>query len=316
MKKYLIIILLVTLGFCVLFYFEKEKKHAWDASLSLRTGAYLLPQFKPSAVREIAIRLEDEHIHLHQDDQGIWHVRERADYIANANLISELLLRLAQAKISESLTCPDDQLHRLNLTAEHAYTVSLLGKDSTVLLPPLRMGYLLLPEDANYNPAAQVSGRYYALETTPLTVFLSTLSLDHMPVKSSEWLDKSFFKIGKIKSVQFTDSAHSFSFVRTAANESFVSSNPVLFSNEVADTASYYLDALTFNDVIDKKDFQAPQIAEMKIVAFDGNIFDILLYKKEGIYMQITCSNPQLFPMSEKFIFHVPEHLLKHFIAL
>lgn len=271
-------LLFVTLLLGVLAYFVIDRyRMELDRNAKAAAGALLLPNLEVNKVAKIVLRSPRGETHLHLKD-GIWYVRERADYYARTDIVNFLLYALANARITEIIPVPAEQLDRLGLalpplditpvtsrgvskTVEFPLSIECLDVNGQPLSPTLVAGVPIYPKDME-NPVAKLLGRNYLVARAPYDVCLSSQTLAETSARPFTWLDKSFPPITQLNGIALTfpDSpAMSWRMARIDAAMPFQlldAPESGHFDIENADTASFFLQALTFEDVRPHKEAQ------------------------------------------------------------
>jgi len=112
-KQFLILLVaLVVLAAAGAGVFWKDRA-AWKRD-DARLGEKLLPTLKAADVAEIVVRGERGEVHVAKSGAG-WVVRERADFPADANVVSGLLQKLIDLKVVQTEPSGDTQRARLLL---------------------------------------------------------------------------------------------------------------------------------------------------------------------------------------------------------
>jgi hypothetical protein len=206
-KQFLILVIaLLVLGGAGFALFWQDIA-AYRAS-GAKIGGKLLPGFKISDVAEIRLQDGKSQATLARKDK-VWVVRERNDYAANFQEISDLLIKLVELKVVQSETIGSSLLPRLELAGpgkgEGSGTL-LEMKDSTgKVLAGLTLGKKVLKKDpGNPLPIAQEgvpAGRYILPATSTQTVVVVSDPLASAEAKPGKWLAKDFFKADRIKTL-------------------------------------------------------------------------------------------------------------------
>jgi len=266
-RKQLILLLaaLVVIGAAGLVLLQRNQK-SWTES-EAQIGGKLLKNFQINDVAAIHIK-GDADLTLEHKDDG-WRIRERGGYPANASQIKELLIKLGDLKIVQSDPIGPSQLARMHLAEPGK------GPDSAILLEfkdarGKTLQSLLLgkkhtqtserPSRMPYGDEGFADGRYVMLGGDPKTVLTISDALDHVDPRASDWLDKDFFKVEKLRSVSFvsTNAANSWKLSRESESAPWTLAEPkageVLDTNKVASLSS----ALSYASFVDVAADAAP----------------------------------------------------------
>jgi Domain of unknown function (DUF4340) len=210
-KQFLILVLaLIVLGGAGLALFWQDIA-AYRAS-GAKIGARLLPQFKLADVAQVHLRDAKQEVTLLRKDTG-WVVKERRGYPASFQEISDLLVKLAELKVTQSEQIGASLLARVELNepgkGEGAGTLIEFKDMQEKPLARLVLGKKILKKDP-LNPLPTAvdgvpAGRYVlrpdAKETIAVVVSDPLNSADANP---GRWLQKDFFKIERIKTLTVT----------------------------------------------------------------------------------------------------------------
>jgi len=222
-KQFLILVIaLVVLGGVGLAMFWQDI--AAYRSTGAKIGARLLPGIKLSDVAEIDLQDATSKATLARKDKA-WGVRERGDYPANLQELSDLMIKLAELKVVQSEAVSANLLPRLGLGAPAqkpkpapasatapapAEQASGTGtrvelKDAAgKALGSLILGKVVLKKDpGNPLPSAQngvPAGRYVMVSGTTNVAVVSD-PLNNAEANPAKWLDKSFFKAERVKTL-------------------------------------------------------------------------------------------------------------------
>lgn len=174
-----------------------------------RIGAKLFPALRIADVAEI--RLEDGSgaVTLARGEQG-WIVRERGGYRANFQDVSELLVKLAELKVTQVEQVPAGLLARVGLARpgerEGAGTLVELKDAAGKPLARLLVGKKVLKRDPlNPLPAAKEgvpAGRYVLPGAENEQVVVVSDPLNVIEAKPGKWLAKDFFRAERIRALQ------------------------------------------------------------------------------------------------------------------
>lgn len=197
----LVILLGVVLG-GIGFYLKSRDASTWTSS-GAGLGQKLLADFEVNDVAHIRIVQGTNELNLVRKDD-LWRVKERWDYPANFETISEFLRKAWEMKAVRTMQVGQSQWGRLELLkpgeGDKAGTlVELKDKDGKVL-SSLILGKKHLRESSG-GGEGWPDGRYVMVASNPGTVSLISETWSHIEPKPESWLNKDFFKCEKIKSV-------------------------------------------------------------------------------------------------------------------
>lgn len=206
-KQFLVLVLaLLALGGAGLALFWQDLA-AYRAS-GARIGAKLLPEFRIADVAEIRLQDAKQQITLARRDNA-WVVVERGGYHADLQQVSELLIKLAELKVTQVEQVGSAFLGRLELVepgkGEGAGTLIELKDTAGKPLARLVIGKKVLKKDPlNPLPAAKdgvPAGRYVLAENAKETVIVVSDPLSAAEANPGRWLNKDFFKAERVRTL-------------------------------------------------------------------------------------------------------------------
>src|SRR6185503_1541254 len=144
---------------------------------------------------------------LKQDD--LWRVRERNDYPANFSQISDLLLKLRDLKIVQVEDIGPSQLARMELAPGQGSNSAVVVQFddqadkpiSTLLLGKKHMKKSAQPSQFE-GDGEFPDGRYVEMGTNSHQVALISDPLETLDSNPDAWLNKDFFKVEKLKTIE------------------------------------------------------------------------------------------------------------------
>jgi len=206
-KQFLILVIaLAVLGGAGLALFWQDIA-AYRAS-GARIGAKLLPGFRIADVAEIRLKDAKNEVTLARAENA-WVVRERGGYAANFQDIGDLLIKLAELKVTQSEQVAPALLPRLALAepgkGEGAGTVVEFKNGSGKPLARLILGKTVLKKDPlNPLPGAKdgvPAGRYVLPMSPKDTVVVVSDPLAGAEARPGKWLNKDFFKAERVRTL-------------------------------------------------------------------------------------------------------------------
>ncbi|MFN7085371.1 MAG: hypothetical protein ACK4N4_01945 [Burkholderiales bacterium] len=207
-KQFLILVIaLVVLGGAGLALFWQDIA-AYRAA-GARIGAKLLPGLKISEVAQVVLQDAKAQVTLVRKD-NTWVVRERGDYPANVQGISELLIKLAELKVVQSEAVAESLLPRLELAmpakGEGSGTLVEFRDVAGKTLASLVLGKKVLKKDPlNPLPGARdgVPAGRYVLVAGGKGGGVAVVSdpLDGAHADPAKWLSRNFFKAERIRTL-------------------------------------------------------------------------------------------------------------------
>jgi hypothetical protein len=234
-KQFLILVLaLAVLGGAGLALFWQDIG-AYRAS-GAKIGARLLPQFKLAEVAQMRLQDARQQVTLVRKENG-WFVQERGGYPANFQEISDLMVKLAELKVTQSDPVPATLLARVELnepgkagdTAQPPKSADAAAPQKGADTPPQKTGAgtgtLIEFKDAGGKPLARLilgkkilkkdplnplpnavdgvpAGRYVLRTDAKETVAVVVSDpLNNADANPGRWLQKDFFKADRIKTL-------------------------------------------------------------------------------------------------------------------
>ncbi|HWH67949.1 MAG TPA: DUF4340 domain-containing protein [Candidatus Sulfotelmatobacter sp.] len=209
----LLIGLMVVLGVAGLAVYKKQNaaRSAGNAAL----GQKLLGTFPVNDVTHIAIKQGTNELNLVKKDD-LWRVRERSDYPANYNEISDFLLKARDLKVVQTEQVGPSQLPRLALVPGQGTNAALVVDfkdqgDKTIKSLLLGKKHLRksnrpspMGDDMGMGEGGFPDGRYVKVGVDAAEVAVISDPLANVEPKPDQWLSKDFFKVEKVRSVAVT----------------------------------------------------------------------------------------------------------------
>lgn len=206
-KQFLILVgALLVLGGAGLALFWQDVAH-YRAS-GAKIGAKLLPNLKIADIAELRLR-DAKHQTTLVRKEKIWVVQERGGYPASFQEISDLLIKLAELKVTQSEQVGASLWPRLDLAGpgkgEGQGTAIEFRDAAGKTLASLVVGRKVLKRDPlNPLPAARdgvPAGRYIRVEGAGDTVVVVSDPLNAAEADTGRWLSKDFFKAERIRTL-------------------------------------------------------------------------------------------------------------------
>ncbi|MBI3192433.1 MAG: DUF4340 domain-containing protein, partial [Pedosphaera parvula] len=203
----LLIVLVAVLGGVGLALY-KSNQGAW-VSGKKDSSAKLLGDFPLNDVAQLTIKQSSNEVSLVRQNDS-WRVRERGDYAANFDEISELIRKLWELKPVQAVKAGQSHLARLELAepgkGKGAGTLVELKDKSGKAIKSIMLGKQHMKEGgASSSPfgggGSWPNGRYVMVANHPETISLVSESFSDADGKPERWLKKDFFKIEKIRSI-------------------------------------------------------------------------------------------------------------------
>ena len=205
----LILVVVVVVG-AVGLWVQSRNAAAFKTSEG-RMGQKALGTFDVNSVARIHIRHGTNDLNLVKlQDQ--WVVRERGDYPANFTQISDFLRKAYELKVVQPVAVGPSQLARLELAppgpgAQTGTLVELMDAGGKVI-KTLLLGKKHTRQAANPSglggDEGWPDGRYIMTDNQLPSVCLVSETFSALDPKPDQWLDKDFFKVEKVRSVEVT----------------------------------------------------------------------------------------------------------------
>ena len=272
----------------------KKDSATWQTA---EVGGLLFENLPVNDVETIHITQGSESLTLNKQGD-IWVVKERYNYPANFQDISQMVIKLSETKPLRVIEAGESQLGRLNLLATDqaqggGTLLEMKGVNDKTLVSLLLGKPYVRQSEAQKNPMMGMSGdipegRYVLMGGSP-PVYLIDEPFDNVAPVPTAWLNKDFFKVEKLSSisVQFMgEAAPDWEFSRDAVGGDFKLKNPL--SSENADASktrslSSLFSYASFTDVLpldsdpELTRLNIPTIAVIK--TFDGFTYTIHIGK-------------------------------------
>jgi hypothetical protein len=202
----LLIVALLVLGGAGLALFWQDITAYRTAGAKI--GGRLLPNLQVADLAQLELRDPKSQVTLVRKEHH-WVVQERDNYPADFKAISDLVIKLTEAKIVQADTVGDSLLPRVELVepgkGEGAGTLVTLKGGEGKTLGALVLGKKVLKKDpGNPLPAAQdgvPAGRYVRVLDGKDRVVVVSDPLNAAEAQPGRWLDKDFAKIDRVKTL-------------------------------------------------------------------------------------------------------------------
>lgn len=208
-RKQLIVLLVVVVLVGTAGWLVYQRGNASWQSAGQAIGGKLLPNLPINDIAQITIQAGTNELTLAKHD-NLWRVHERGDYRASFSQISDLLLKFADLKITQSDEIGPSQLGRFELLPPGLATNSgtlVEFKDPTgKTLASVLLGkkHMKQPSGNSQFDEGWPDGRYVMAGGSGKNVAVISDPLDNVQPKPEDWLDKTFFKIENPKAIALT----------------------------------------------------------------------------------------------------------------
>lgn len=291
-KQFLILVLaLIVLGGAGLAMFWQDIA-AYRAS-GAKIGARLLPEFKLADVAQMRLQDDKQQVTLIRKDTG-WVVKERGGYPASFQEISDLMVKLAELKVTQSEQIGASLLARINLNepgkGEGAGTLVEFRDAKDKPLARLVLGKKILKKDP-LNPLPNAvdgvpAGRYVLHPDAKDTVAVVVSDpLNNAEANPGRWLQKDIFKADRIKTLTVTpESGTGWKITRTEewGQWKFASGGGDLAASRAV-AAVNALGTMSFSDVApDPKPEEMEKPYTIVAETFDSLVYTIKIAKRKS----------------------------------
>jgi Domain of unknown function (DUF4340) len=303
-KTFLIlIVLLVVLGGAGLLVRNSKIKDANSGEQG--SGQKVLgDKFDVNAVAHISLKQGSNEVNLVRKDD-LWRVKERNNYPANFEGIRDFLMKSRDLKIVQKEEIGASQLPRLELSTGPGASGVLVDfkdkDDKSLKIITLGKKHMRKPQaetQAQFGDEGFPDGRYVMVSTDTKNALLVAEPFGNVEPKPDQWLNKTFFKIEKPKTiaVEFPNGTNSWKISKdTEAGEwklTDLKAGEQLDSAKVGGVSSPFASA-SFNDV--KVDAKPEELGLDKPTTITVNTFDDFTYvvkvgKKSGDDYPVTLS--------------------------
>ncbi len=298
-KQFIILLVFVVILGAAGLVLRQRQNASWqspDAAL----GAKLMPKFPVNDVAAITITQGANELDLVKKDD-LWCVKQRNNYPANYSDIRSFLLKAKDLKIIQSEKVGPSQLPRLSLVpgaGTNAAMVVDFKNDAGKTLQTLLLGKQHMHASSGASPSPYgmggegwPDGRYVKVGNNSDSVALISETLSNIQPKPADWLNKDFFKIEKIHSIEVdypTQPTNSWKLTRTAETTEWkladAKPHEELDVTKVSSITSP-LSSPSFNDVATQdakaKDLGMENPTVIKVDTFDNFDYTLKLGKKK-----------------------------------
>jgi hypothetical protein len=258
------------------------------------------PDFPLNDIAKVVITEQDGSITLSKGETS-WEVGERDGYPANAEPVILLLRKVWDVNIVQPVTIGRTQYGRLGLvtpgeaaTPEEAATLlTFQGKDGKDI-GALWLGKIYERSEGRPDPfgggmATTEAGRYVKRGDSN-AVYLVSETFSEVKTDPSGWIDKAFFKVEKIKSIEIMtkEKESDWKLERSAESDDFIlakaAAGESLDQSKVSAMKSAFSNA-QLEDVFtgDGKKENPTDTTTFKIVTFDGFNYEISVGEKNDL---------------------------------
>jgi hypothetical protein len=256
--------------------------------------------FPINDVSKVVIRKKEGSVTLAKGETS-WEVSEREGYPATTDPVIQLLRKVWDLKIVQPITIGRSQYGRLGLVApeetaegEESATIVLFQDKEGKDLASLWLGKVYQRSEGRPDPfgggmATTDAGRYVKKGDSN-SVYLVGDTFADVKIEAAEWIDKSFFKVEKIKSLELVtnEKANDWKLERKSETDPFVlvgaTPNEKLDQNKLSSMQSAFSNA-QMEDVYTGAEAkeQKTDVSLFKVVTFDGFRYEIAVGAKTDL---------------------------------
>ena len=208
-RKQLTLLIVVAAVLGGLGWVAYQKQSAPYREATQKMGGKVLPNFPLNDVEQIAIKQPKGELNLAKKDD-IWVVKNRGDYPANFDTISETIRKFWELKVAKPVKTGPSRLAALELVPPDKGAGTLVefkdksGKTiNSVLLGAKSMKHG--SDDSSFGGGGGwPDGRYVMVGSDVQTVALVTEPFSNVEAKPEDWLKKEWFKVEKLKAISVT----------------------------------------------------------------------------------------------------------------
>jgi hypothetical protein len=192
----LVVLLVVLGGGALLYQYQESSQRPVNADT---LGRPLLRDLKAAEVASIRIVEPKATLTVRRKDDR-WVLAERADFPADMAKVRDFVVQALSLKVGQSEPIGDKDRARLNLD-ESGTQVEFGGAEGKPL-SKLNVGKKYFKREVDNPDKARADGRFVALPGEPKMVYIVADPLGQATTRSSEWIDKTSFKVEKVKTLE------------------------------------------------------------------------------------------------------------------
>lgn len=296
----LVIALAVLGGIAAILHFAGSGGAVSEVSSST-TKKKVFDDFPINDIAKVVIKQKDGSITLNKGAAS-WEVAEREGYPANVEPIVGLLRKIWDLNVVQPITIGRTQYGRLGLLdpaaadskAEEAATILTFQNKEGKDLTSLWLGKVYARNEGRPDPfgggmATTDAGRYVK-RGDGNSVYLVGETFSDVKIEAPEWIDKNFFKVEKIKSIEIVSAnkADDWKLERAAEADDFTLANATatekLDPNKVSSMKAAFANP-QLEDVFigEEKGKQKTDVTTFKIVTFDDFKYEISVGAKNDL---------------------------------
>jgi hypothetical protein len=296
----LVIALAVLGGIAAILHFAGSGGAVSEVSSSTNKKK-VFDDFPINDIAKIVIKQKEGSITLNKGATS-WEVTEREGYPANAEPIVGLLRKIWDLNIVQPITIGRTQYGRLGLLdptaadskAEEAATLLTFQDKDGKDLGSLWLGKVYARNEGRPDPfgggMAKTDAGRYVKRGDGNSVYLVGETFADVKIEAPEWIDKTFFKVEKIKSIEIVSAnkADDWKLERAAEADDFTLANATaaekLDANKVSSMKAAFANPQVEDVFIgEEKGTQKTDVTTFKIVTFDDFKYEISVGTKNDL---------------------------------
>lgn len=298
MKKTIVLLIVLAglVGFAVFYQGNRDQRINSARLVGVPDRDTLFPELEVGKIRKIRVSEGASQVNLEVEGEERWVVRERHGYGASFDKISRSVEELGALKITNKEVVGPSVLAELKLLppkegaapGSTGLQVELIDEKGGVLASFVAGDSTTTTGGANSGSfMGRAEQRYVHTPADKDTVWLTGDPLSSWTAEAKDWLDRAFFTVKDIKSVEVTaaNAADSWAVERADKTGAFSLKAPA--EGEALDSAkagglSSLLSSPTFSDVLAKdKAGDLNALVSAKIVTFDGFSYEVKVLEKK-----------------------------------
>lgn len=288
----LVVILVVAGILALLFHMARESQVQRVGEGSIKTK--VIANFPINEIASVAISAQGSNLNLKRKD-GVWSVQERNGYRADFEKVGSLLRDIFDLGIVERVAVGPSKFGRVGLSDPSQKEGDQAEKPIVLTFRNEKGGEVgalwvgkeyKKEEQSQFGTFDQTAGRYVKLPQGE-EVFLVAQQFENAKTDPASWLNKDFFQIEKVKSVERAGGSpeKSWKLVRDSdtADFSLVDLKPgeELDKNKVSSMKNAF-SSPSFEDVVTGEGVKQPSSVTFKIETFDGFRYEVKLGEKDA----------------------------------
>jgi len=297
MKKIIILLVVLVALVGAALYQQKDRKSRLSTGSRKGTGMreLLIPDFDVNSVQKIRVKDAQNEVNVSLNGTA-WTVAERGGYEASFDKISRALLALKEQKISRKQFVGKESWGKIGVQPPgepNGYgigtLVELLDAKGNLKKSLVLGGNVTSSGNQNSSPFGGSNERLVRTPEDGETIWTINNTFADIETKADSWLEKAFFDVQKLKSVEVSAAKAEDAWAaskKAEADADFTLDNAKAgekLDNGKSNLASL-LSSPTFNDVLakDKAAATMKDPVKAKLVTFEGFTYNVQAVKQAG----------------------------------